>query len=169
MPTLTRRFEVIEELIDGVVHELPPESTEHQRVVEILTEQLQRQLDFKKYLVRTTPWRLGLSRGSRNYRVPDLAVFDRTELVEAPREGKLLFVRPLLIAEVLSPVDRKGDIDQLIRDYSTASVAELWLIRPEEGVLEDASGQRVSSGQISALHLPGTTVDVCQLWKAFAS
>jgi Uma2 family endonuclease len=169
MPTLTRRSEVIEEIIDGVVRELPPPSPEHARLIEVLAEVLQRQLDFKKYLVRTTPFGLGISRGSKNYRVPDLAVFDRTELAEAPPEGKLILVRPLLIAEVLSPLDRKGSIDQLIQDYRTASVGELWLIRPEDRLVEDAAGQQVSAGTISALHLPGTTVDVELLWKAFAS
>jgi Uma2 family endonuclease len=79
---------------------------------------------------------------------------------------------PELIIECLSPANRKGSVDQLLQDYASIQVPEVWLLYPEERMLRrwalETDGYRQAPTDIataSPLRLSTVRIDVNEIWK----
>ena len=60
------------------------------------------------------------------------------------------------MAECLSPANRRGNVAELIRDYKSIGVPELWLFNPEQRTFEGYGHSALS-----------TQVNLEELWRAF--
>jgi Uma2 family endonuclease len=59
------------------------------------------------------------------FRVPDVLI------VNGPRpQGRFLSEPPLAVAEILSPDDRAGDLEEKIADYLAFGIRYIWVINP---------------------------------------
>ena len=78
---------------------------------------------------------------------------------------------PVLIAECLSPANRKGPVEELLEDYRSIRVPEVWLLKPEELVCEVYGGENLATmlshtdGVISLGSI--AQVPLAMLWRAF--
>jgi Uma2 family endonuclease len=90
----------------------------------------------------------------------------------AARQGSSTFleVAPELIVEILSPGDRKGEVDEKLRDYFDMGVDLVWIVDPERrSVLAYrslAEVQRFSEDQILTAEdiLPGFSLPLSDLF-----
>ena len=124
-----------------------------------------------------SPFGLGIAQiPFLHYRVPDLCVFSIRKL-EKETDRHYIWVAPELLVECLSPSNRKGDIAELLADYSSIRVPEVWLFYPElpelrayqlgEGKLCEVG--QAARGVVCPLHFPQAGVSLEELWAAFAA
>lgn len=66
-------------------------------------------------------------------RAPDLAFVDRTRLTQIPRRGYAALA-PDLVAEILSPDDRPGEVLTKAGEWLEAGVRLVWVIDPDRRV-----------------------------------
>lgn len=81
---------------------------------------------------------------------------------------------PALIAECLSPRDRKGPLADLLEDYRRLRAPEVWIIDPHMRRAEIhyfASPVNeptiIRDGSLSSSELPEVIVELQSLWDAF--
>ena len=81
-------------------------------------------------------------------RAPDLAFVDRTRAARIPRRGYAALA-PDLVAEILSPDDRPGEVVGKVWDWLEAGVRLVWVIDPDRRVAtvyrDDGSVMTVAS------------------------
>ena len=79
---------------------------------------------------------------------PDLAFVDRTRVAQIPRRGYAALA-PDLVAEILSPDDRPGEVLAKAGEWLEAGVRLVWVIDPDRRVAsvyrDDSSVTTVSS------------------------
>jgi Uma2 family endonuclease len=63
---------------------------------------------------------------------PDVFVVRRDGWLKACREEAYLDITPLLVAEVISPANRKSRVEQKVEIYRTSGVAEVWVVYPKK-------------------------------------
>jgi Uma2 family endonuclease len=66
-------------------------------------------------------------------RAPDLAFVDRARVAQIPRRGYAALA-PDLVAEILSPDDRPGEVLTKVGEWLEAGVRLVWVIDPERRV-----------------------------------
>ena len=66
-------------------------------------------------------------------RAPDLAFVDRTRVAQIPRRGYAALA-PDLVAEILSPEDRPGEVLTKVGEWLEAGVRLAWVIDPDRRV-----------------------------------
>ncbi len=66
-------------------------------------------------------------------RAPDLAFVDRTRMTQIPRRGYAALA-PDLVAEILSPEDRPGEVLAKAGEWLGAGVRLVWVIDPDRRV-----------------------------------
>lgn len=66
-------------------------------------------------------------------RAPDLAFVDRTRVARIPRRGYAALA-PDLVAEILSPDDRPGEVLTKVGEWLEAGVRLVWVIDPDRHV-----------------------------------
>ena len=106
---------------------------------------------------------------TKTTRVPDLAVFERSSIVE--RDG-YIHSAPQGIVEVLSPANRREEREGKLADYAGLGVAEVWVISPEARaveilVLEGTSLRRlitVADGELRPTRFPYIAVEIASIW-----
>jgi Uma2 family endonuclease len=160
-----------EEIVDGEIRLRPPPGRVHALLIERLAEILREQLDRTVFRILTSPFGQGIKRKPYlSYRVPDLAVY-RAEHLDRERDH-YVWSAPELIIECLSPANRKGSVDQLLQDYASIQVPEVWLLYPEERMLRrwalETDGYRQAPTDIataSPLRLSTVRIDVNEIWK----
>lgn len=170
----------LEEVVRGESRIMAPPVDRRAFLVQELAGSLFGQLDRKRYLVLSTSFGLGIERAPvLTYRVPDLAVFSRLALEQNRREkderDPYIWQAPELLAECLSPSNRKGRVSELLEDYSRIAAAEAWLFYPERPRLDvwalEEGGLRLArqltTGIVEPRGLPGVRVDLEELWAAF--
>jgi Uma2 family endonuclease len=96
--------EGIEEVVNGEIRKMPPNKIVHADTVENLTDLLKAKLDSKTVQVRVSTFGLVIRRDPLTTRVPDIAVFVRSNVVEF--DG-YIHSAPELIVEVLSPANTR--------------------------------------------------------------
>lgn len=163
MPEVT---DATEEVVNGEIRITPPQKWVHARTVEKVSRPLIRQLDQRQFYVFTSRFGLIIRKAPLTCRVPDLAVFEESTIVE--EDG---FVRsaPQLVAEVLSPDER---IEEKLADYASLGLPEVWVISPEARTvevlyLEDGhlcSTRVVADGTLTPRLFPHVTVEIASLW-----
>ena len=105
-----------DEVWDGVVHMVPPQSTSHGFFADELCNAL-------RPLAAARGWRIGRELGlyghRKNYRVPDIMLAHPDRVTERGMQGAELVI------EVLSPHDESRDKFPF---FATVGVREVWLI-----------------------------------------
>ena len=102
-------------------------------------------------------------------RAPDLAFVDRTRVAQIPRRGYAALA-PDLVAEILSPDDRPGEVVGKVGDWLEAGVRLVWVIDPDRRVAtvyrDDGSVMTVSSdGDVDGQGvLPGFSFRLSELF-----
>ena len=158
-----------EEVVKGEIRIVPPPKIGHALIVNKLKRVLDRQLDPEEGYVLDTQFGLIVRRSPLTSRVPDLAVFPKSNFVE--RDG-YIHSAPELIVEVLSPANTRLERAEKLQDYETLGVPEVWIASPsartievmllEEGKLKTKATLR--EGQLRPKQFPEAVVDVASVW-----
>ena len=80
---------------------------------------------------------------------------------------------PELLVENLSKSNRKGNLDELLADYESIGVPEVWLLKMEQRALpvwrlDDGKLREVrtvSEGALAPVRLPQVVVQVEEIWR----
>src|SRR5579862_3126582 len=161
--------DAIEEVVDGHIILMPPAKRRHARIAKRLLKAFDKYLDDQHYDVLDNNFGLVIRQSPLTTRVPDLAIFDLSTVVE--KDG-YFHSAPQFLAEVLSPANTRKEMQRKLADYAGIGVPEVWVISPEARtvevlVLENASlrcVQIVSQGTLVPRHLPGVEIDVEAIW-----
>jgi Uma2 family endonuclease len=117
-----------DEVWDGVLHVVPPPSFPHQHLERELYEALRTVV---KTLGLELIWETGVFdpiAGERNYRTPDLLIFDPRYVSQRGIEGRLE-----VTIEVLSPNDESRE---KLPFFAKWQHQEVWLVEPKTRVVE---------------------------------
>ena len=146
-----------EEILDGESRIMPPPMPRHCLLLHTLSKMLATILP--GYALFPSGLGIGIRRSPLRYRIPDLSVFNEKAFTEAllqhPADG-YVWAAPILIAECLSPSNRRGNVEDLVKDYQSIGVPELWLFRPEKRIFEGYGHSELSA-----------RIDLDELWAAF--
>jgi Uma2 family endonuclease len=158
------------ELIDGVMIVHSPASMHHDQVNDFFRTMARLFVKRRKLgsvfgsdsLVRLAP---------RRRFAPDMYFLSRGRLPPG-RPPKEFNGVPELIGEVLSPSNRRHDLEVKRPAYRSAGVQEIWLIDPqkERVTVDRRRGQRYTTttrreGRIESKVIPGFWIDVSWLWE----
>jgi Uma2 family endonuclease len=161
--------DAIEEVVNGEIRIMPAPKFEHALIVNALRKALERQLDEKTVLVFDTQFGLIIRRRPLTSRVPDLAVFRRSNMVVV--DG-YVHSAPELTVEVLSPANRWTERVEKLRDYEALCVPEVWVVSPEARTIEVLLLKESKLTTVSALRegilrptqFPEVAVDIASVW-----
>lgn len=131
--------EGVEEVVNGEIQKMPPNKWNHAQTVEQLARLLRAQLDPDQTAVVTTVFGLVIREQPLTTRVPDLAVFVKSRIVE---QDGYIHSAPELIVEVLSPANTRPERESKLKDYETLGVPEVWVVSPEARTCEVFSARR---------------------------
>jgi Uma2 family endonuclease len=157
-----------EEVVNGEIRIMPPNKMPHPRVVDNLTAAFHRQLDRSATHLFASVFGLVVRREPLTCRAPDIAVFDRSTMVE---QDGYVHSAPQLAIEVLSPSETRKEISEKLRDYLSIGTVEVWLVSPEARivevlVLEDGKFRRsaILEGILKPKHFPTVQIDISEIW-----
>jgi Uma2 family endonuclease len=161
--------EGIEEVVNGEIRRMPPNKILHADTVENLADILWASVNRKTIQVRVSTFGLVIRRDPLTTRVPDIAVFIRSQVVE---QDGYIHSAPELIVEVLSPANTRAERSEKLKDYESLGVPEVWVVSPEARTVEVLSltdGRLTTTallreGQLKPEHLPGVAVDLAAIW-----
>jgi Uma2 family endonuclease len=154
-----------EEIIEGVPRHMPPASDEHADTIERVYVAFSSRLDRRLWKVAAFGSGQLIRRDPLTYRVPDVAIYRRQEL----RTHHYVLATPELIVEIVSPANRKGNLQELLRHYASIGVPEVWFVyldrrevrRPRLEGGEYREIECLSDGDIGVL---GVTVRLGEIW-----
>ncbi|MGI8740987.1 MAG: Uma2 family endonuclease, partial [Bryobacteraceae bacterium] len=123
---------------------------------------------FPGHLVSQASLGVGIRRDPLRYRIPDISIYPRSAISKAIRKDPsdpYMWTSPILVAECLSPSNRKGKIANLLADYESIGVPEVWFFYPQKRVfqkylLEHGKLRLKEGGE------PGS-IALDDLWRAF--
>ena len=158
-----------EEVINGEIRIMPAPTWNHGDIVENLFLQIRSQVDPRQVRVRLAEFNLVIRLHPLIARIPDLAVFHVSTIVE--KDGRI-HSAPQLIAEVLSPANTRRDFAHKVADYASIDVPEIWVFSPEALTvevlyLEGSQFRRhalLAEGILKPLHFPGVQIDIAAVW-----
>ena len=116
------------ELIDGVVYDMAPPNTIHQRLVNRFSQKITNYIDSKQgdCEVFPAPFAIFLNADDKNYVEPDISVIcDKDKLNDKGCDGA-----PDWIIEIVSPSTKRIDYGVKLFKYRTAGVREYWIVNP---------------------------------------
>jgi Uma2 family endonuclease len=159
----------IEEVVNGEIRVMPPNKSPHPKVMRALQAIFLRQLDLVTAEFFASTFGLVIHREPLTCRSPDIAVFDRSTMVE---EGGYYHSPPQLAIEVLSPSESRKEISEKVRDYESIGTEEVWLVSPEAATVEvlqlqDGKLRRTAiqaEGILKPKHFPSVEVDISEIW-----
>ena len=159
------------EFSHGQLEVLPMPRMSHQQIVLLLLQALLRFVSAQDLgTVLFAPLRVQLWPGK--FREPDI-VFMRRE--HADRMGEEFWEGADLVVEVVSPDDRRRDLETKRGEYAQAGIPEYWIVDPETQritVLTLAGAEYAVRGdfgageQATSALLPGFAVDVAPVFAA---
>jgi len=161
--------DAIEEVVNGEIRIMPPWKLVHTLVAHALKHILEDQLDRKTFYVLGTQFGLVIRRDPLTSRVPDLAVFRKSNMVVL--DG-YVHSAPELTVEVLSPGDTRSEREGKLRDYESLGVPEVWVLSPEARTIEVLQFENgklrtvnvARDGQLHLKQFPDVVVDVASVW-----
>ena len=167
--TMPEVQDATEEVVNGEIRIMPAPKFEHALVVEALHHALASQVDRKAVLLLSTQFGLIIRRDPLSSRVPDLAVFRKSNMVVV--DG-YIHSAPELAVEVLSPANRRREREEKLRDYESIGVPEIWVVSPESQtfevlLLKEAKLTTVAllrEGLLRPTQFPEVTVDIATVW-----
>lgn len=116
------------ELIDGVIYDMAPPNTIHQRLVMNLSAEIRNYIKNNQGSceIFPAPFAVFLNADDRNYVEPDISVIcDKNKLNDTGCNGA-----PDWIIEVASPGTKHIDYGIKLFKYRTAGVREYWIVNP---------------------------------------
>lgn len=116
------------ELIDGVIYDMAPPSTTHQRISTKLSSKINAYIEKKQGSceVFAAPFAVFLNEDDKTYVEPDISVIcDKSKLDDRGCNGA-----PDWIIEIVSPSSKRVDYGIKLFKYRTAGVREYWIINP---------------------------------------
>jgi Uma2 family endonuclease len=161
--------DAIEEVVNGEIRIMPPNKWNHAAVVENLREALASQLDRRRIRVVVTNFGLIIRTSPLTSRVPDLAVFDLSTMVE---QDGYIHSAPQLAVEVLSPANTRREREEKLNDYASIGAPEVWVVSPEAKtvevlLLEDGLLRRstiLAEGALKPVCFPGVEINIATIW-----
>jgi Uma2 family endonuclease len=161
-----------EECVNGVIEKMPPAKFGHAWIVKRLTRQLESQFDETKIFVADSDFGLVIRQHPVTQRTPDVAVFVLADMVE--KDG-YIHSPPELAIEVLSPANSPRRVRELLADYASIGLPEVWIIDPADRRItihtlenETETGYRATElapdGVTQPLRFPSVTVDFASIW-----
>ena len=162
--------DAIEEVVNGEIVTMPPPKLPHASVVENLRDIVGAQLNRQIFRIYITNFGLVIRRDPLTCRVPDLAVFRRSNMVVV--DG-YIHSTPELAVEVLSPANRRSEREEKLRDYESLGVPEIWVVSPEAQTFEILllKEQKLTTvallrdGALRPTQFPEVTVDIAAVWQ----
>ncbi len=159
-----------EEVVNGEIRIMPPPKIVHTRIVRNLRRQIEPQVDERAVTLFVEQFGLIIRRAPLTSRVPDLAVFENSTIVE--KDG-YIHSAPQLVVEVLSPANTRKRIDEKLADDAEIGVPEAWIFSPpaktvevfylEEGRLVCAQVLK-GEGTLTPKHFADVKVDIAAIW-----
>jgi Uma2 family endonuclease len=168
--TMPEVQDAIEEVVNGEIRIMPPAKLLHAFIVQNLNRILDRQLDPAQAVLISTNFGLIIRKRPLTSRVPDLAVFERSTMIE--KDG-YVHSAPQLAVEVLSPANTRKKLQEKLADYAEIGIPEVWVVAPEGRTVEVLmleNGQLVRTGLfangdiLKPRHFPHVQVDIAQIW-----
>ena len=161
--------DAIEEVVNGEIRVMPVPKWNHGEVVESLQYSLNSQLDRRTFRVVATNFGLIICKSPLTSRVPDLAVFERSTIIE---QDGYIHSAPQLVVEVLSPANSRREREEKLADYASLGVPEVWVVSPEARTvevlyLEDGflhSEQILARGVLTPRLFPAVSIDIAHIW-----
>jgi Uma2 family endonuclease len=161
----------LEEIVRGESRVMPPASLAHARLLKKLDQLLSAGGELE---IIGPGVGLGITKDPFTYRIPDKMAF-RSDIWSRSTEDDLyVWETPELIAECLSPANRKGLVEELLADYDRIQAPEVWLIYPEQKTVDVLrrtdnlrSCARTKTGCISPYVQPELRIPLDELWDAF--
>ena len=166
MPEVT---DFIEEVVDGEILIMPPNKWEHALIARNICKALDAQLDAREALVLDTSFGLVIRKAPLTSRVPDLAVFQKSTIVE---QDGYIHSAPQLVVEVLSPGNTRRERERKLADYVSLGVPEMWMVSPEARTVEVLylesgflrSAQALTQGVLQPKNFPGVHIQIAEIW-----
>lgn len=148
---------------------MPPNKTPHPYVVDDLTAAFRSQLDRKRTLCIGSTFGFVIRKEPLTCRSPDIAVFDRSTMVE---QDGYIHSAPQLVIEILLPSQTRKEITEKLRDYESIGLQEVWLVSPEARTVEVLGLQNARLEHVSVLaegilrpkHFPTVQIDIAEIW-----
>jgi Uma2 family endonuclease len=161
--------EGIEEVVNGEIRKMPPNKILHADTVENLADLLKARVDRNIVQVRVSTFGLVIRRDPLSTRVPDIAVFIRSNVVE---EDGYVHSAPELVVEVLSPANTRTERSEKLKDYESLGVPEVWVVSPEAQTVEVllfedgrlTTTALLREGQLKPARFPEIAVDIASVW-----
>jgi len=154
-----------EEIVEGVPRHMPPASDDHAGTIERVYLAFSSRLDRRLWKVGAFGSGQLIRREPLTYRIPDVAIYRRRDF----RAHHYVLSTPELIIEIVSPANRKGNLQELLRHYAAIGVPEVWFVyldrkelrrlRLDEGSYQEV--ERLSAGEIAIL---GVSVPLNEIW-----
>jgi Uma2 family endonuclease len=155
------RQETRNELVDGQPVAMTGGSRRHGRITRNLTVLLERQLAGGPCEAFATDCKVKTGVGEdSNVRYPD-AVVDCGGRGDSDDDRVQLALKPVLVAEVLSPSNREGDQLQRLRDYDRTPSIQHYLVVAQSQVSVTVYSRQ--GGELSPAHLYEALTDVIDL------
>jgi Uma2 family endonuclease len=166
MPEVT---DATEEVVDGEIRIMPPAKWKHALIVQHMCNALDAQTDARETVVLATSFGLVIRKAPLTSRVPDVAVFQRSTIVE---QDGYIHSAPQLVVEVLSPGNTRREREEKLADYASLGVPEVWVISPEARTVEVLhleggclrSAQVLTQGVLKPKHFPNVQIDIAEIW-----
>ncbi|MGA2771115.1 MAG: Uma2 family endonuclease [Bryobacteraceae bacterium] len=166
MPEVT---DAIEEVVDGEIRIMPPNKWNHTLIVENMRDALVAQLDRHEFRVVVAVFGLVIRKAPLTSRVPDLAVFRKSTIVE---QDGYIHSAPQLVVEVLSPGNTHRERERKLADYASLGVPEMWVVSPEARTVEVLyleggflrSAQALTQGVLEPRQFPGVQIQIAAIW-----
>ena len=117
------------ELIDGKIYYMAPPNTNHQRLVNYLSTEINLYIRNNKGSceVFPAPFAVCLNKNEKDYVEPDISVIcDPSKLDDKGCHGS-----PDWIIEIVSPGSKQMDYYKKLFKYCTAGVREYWVVDPD--------------------------------------
>lgn len=129
-PELKERYDIV----DGEMIMAPAPTVDHQRILRRLVRSLDSFVtEHRLGEVLFAPVDVLIRREPLRTRQPDLLFVskERSGILHQIVEGA-----PDLVAEILSPGNTRGEVEEKLKDYARLGVRECWLISPEGRTVE---------------------------------
>ena len=161
--------DAIEEVVDGEIRIMPPNKWNHTEIVENVRDALAAQVDRNEFRVVVANFGLIIRKSPLTSRVPDLAVFRKSTIVE--RDG-YIHSAPELIVEVLSRSNRKRNREELRQHYSSIALPEFWVVSPDDRSIEVlylengelCTSAVLNTGILKPRGFPHVQIDIARIW-----
>jgi Uma2 family endonuclease len=158
-----------EEVVNGVIQQMASPTWSHCDIVDNIRDLILPQVDKRAVRVTTSQFDLVVRLNPLTARVPDLAVFEKSTVIE--KDGRI-HSAPQLVVEVLSPSNTRREREEKLGDYASLGVPEVWVVSPEgmtvevlyleEGFLRRV--QILAEGILTPKHFPAVHMDIAAIW-----